>query len=46
MNVFEIEAMPSFCLYQRFFIFVNSLDCDTVITKSYFCPNPAMWVIY
>ena len=36
MNVFEIEAMLSIHLYQRFFIFVISFDYDTVITKSSF----------
>ena len=36
MNVFEIEAMLSIRLYQRFFIFVISPDCDTVITKLFF----------
>ena len=39
MSVFEIEAMPSIRLYQRFFIFVISFDYDIVITKSSFCPN-------
>ena len=36
MKVFEIEAMLSICLYQRFLIFVIWPDCDTVITKSFF----------
>ena len=34
MSVVEIEAMLSLCLYQRFFIFVTSFDCDTLITNS------------
>ena len=46
MNVFEIAAMLSVCLYQRFFNFVISFDCDTLITKSYFCPRPVMWDIF
>ena len=36
MNDFEIEAMLSYHLYQRFFILVISPDYDTVITKSFF----------
>ena len=36
MKVFEIEAMLSVRLYQRFLIFVISPDYDTVITKSFF----------
>ena len=36
MNDFEIEAMVSIRLYQRFFMFVISPDYDTVITKSFF----------
>ena len=36
MNVFEIEAILSICLYQRFFNFVISFECDTLITKSFF----------
>ena len=36
MNDFEIEAMLSIRLYQRFLIFVISPDYDTVITKSFF----------
>ena len=36
MNDFEIEAMLSIRLYQRFSIFVISPDYDTVITKSFF----------
>ena len=36
MNVFEIEAILSTRLYQRFFIFVISPDYDTVITKLFF----------
>ena len=36
MNDFEIEAMLSILLYQRFFIFVISPDYDTVMTKSFF----------
>ena len=36
ISVFEIEAMLSVRLYQRFFIFVISSDYDTVITKSFF----------
>ena len=39
MNVFEVEAMLSICLYQRFLTFVISFDCDTLVTKSLFCPN-------
>ena len=39
LNVFEIEAMLSIRLYQRFFVFVISPDYDAVITKSLFCPN-------
>ena len=37
MNIFEIEAMLSICLYQRFLAFVISFDCDTLTTKSTFC---------
>ena len=33
MNDFEIEAMLSIRLYQRFLIFAISLDYDTVITN-------------
>ena len=36
MNAFEIEAMLSIRLYQRFFIFVISHEYDTVITKYFF----------
>ena len=36
ISVFEIEAMLSIRLYQRFFIFVISPVYDTVITKSFF----------
>ena len=36
MNGFEVKAMLSIRLYQRFFIFVFSPDYDTVITKSLF----------
>ena len=36
MNDFEIEAMLSIRLYQRFFFFVISPDYDTVIMKSIF----------
>ena len=36
MNDFEIEAMLSIRLYQRFLIFVISPDYDTAITKSLF----------
>ena len=36
INVFEIEAMLSIRLYQRFFSFVISFDDDTVITNSSF----------
>ena len=36
MHDFEIEAMLSIRLYQRFFIFVISPDYDIVITKSCF----------
>ena len=36
MNIFEIEAMLSICLYQLFLTFVISFDCDTLITKSHF----------
>ena len=39
VNVFEIETMLSIRLYQRLLIFVISPDYDTVITKSFFCPN-------
>ena len=40
VNIFEIEAVLSIRLYQSFLCFVISLDYDTVITKSSFCPNP------
>ena len=44
---FEIEAMLTIRLYQRFFtFFVTSFDYDALITKSYFCPNPVMWDIF
>ena len=46
MNDFEIEAILSICLHQRFLTFVISFDCDTFITKSYFGPNPIMWGIF
>ena len=36
MRYFEIEAMLSIRLYQRFLIFVFSPDYETVITKSFF----------
>ena len=36
MIYFEIEAMLSIRLYQRFLIFVISPDYDTVMTKSFF----------
>ena len=36
MNDFEIEAMLSIRLYQRFFIFVILLDYDTVTKKSFY----------
>ena len=36
MNGFEVKAMLSIRLYQRFLIFVFSPDYDTVITKSLF----------
>ena len=36
MNDFEVEAMLSIRLYQRFLIFVFSPDYETVITKSFF----------
>ena len=39
MNVFEIEAMLFICLYQRFFTFEKSFNCDTLMTKSPFCLN-------
>ena len=39
MNDFEIEAMLSIRLYQRFFIFVISPDYNTAIAKSFFCPD-------
>ena len=32
MNVFEIEAMLSICLYQRFLTFVILFGCETLIT--------------
>ena len=39
MNVFEIGAILFICRYQIFFTFVISFECDTLITKSYSCPN-------
>ena len=36
IKVFEIEAMLSICLYERFLTFVISFGCDTLITKLYF----------
>ena len=36
VNVFEIKAMLSIRLYQRFFIFAISFNYDSVITKSSF----------
>ena len=36
MNGFEVKAMLSIRLYQRFLIFVISPGYDTVITKSLF----------
>ena len=39
MNDFEIEAMLSIRLYQRFSIFVILPDYDTVITKLFLCPD-------
>ena len=46
MIAFEIEAILSICLYQRFLAFVISFDCDTLMTQSFFCPNPTMWDIF
>ena len=40
MDVFEIEAILSICLYQRFFTIVVFFGSDTLITKSHFCSNP------
>ena len=36
MDVFEIEAILSICLYQIFFTFVISFGCDTLMTISSF----------
>ena len=36
MKDFEIEAMLSIRLYQRFLVFVISPDYDNVIAKSFF----------
>ena len=46
VNVFEIEAILSVCRYDKFLNFVISFGCDTLITKSYFCPFLIIWDIF
>ena len=46
INIFKIEAILSIRLYQRFLTFVIPFDCDTLLTKSYFCLNPVIWDIF
>ena len=46
MNVLEIEAILSICLYRRCFTFVITFGYDTLITISYFVLIQLFYVGY